>query len=161
MDVIFTRALENDLADFPGLVVDASIPVTEAVLNDLIGAVLRENQHITAAHVSIEEQNRLEVTLRTPLWPWPLQLNLKLFHSVDLTSSPAIRAFLENHVLLGKLGAFLKILPEGIRIYEDQLSVDLGSFLTDGPEKRLLELVQSVDIHSEAGRLILNVKIAR
>lgn len=77
---------------------------------------------------------------------------------MDFTGSPKVRAFLENNLLLGKLGALFKALPEGIRIYDDQVVVDIGSFLS--PEQNeLLKLVKSADIQTTEGTVILDVRI--
>jgi hypothetical protein len=83
---------------------------------------------------------------------------MKLFHAVDFTRSPKIRAFLENNLLLSKLGALFKVLPKGITIYDDQVAVDIGLFLPPEP-KRLLTLVKSVELQTEDGKVILHLKI--
>ena len=77
---------------------------------------------------------------------------------MDLTGSPTVRAFLENKVLLGRLGSFLKALPPGITIYKDQVAVDLGSFIEDTEQKKLLALIKSVHIKTDVGRIILDVR---
>lgn len=161
MDQLFQQIMDGNFAEAGGLTVNASITLSELLLNELIDLSLQGNQSITQCRVSIGEQNRIEVTLHTPLWPWPVHLSLQLFHSIDLSRSPTMRAFLENHVLLGKLGSFLKVLPEGIRIYEDQLSVDLGAFVRDPQHKRILALVRSIEIHSEKGQLTLDIRVER
>jgi hypothetical protein len=93
------------------------------------------------------------------MWPWPLNLKLKLFHTVDFSGSPKVRAFLENNVLLGKLGALFKALPPEIMLYEDQVTVDVGAFIHDPDQKRLLALIQSAEISTEPGKIIFDVKI--
>jgi hypothetical protein len=93
------------------------------------------------------------------MWPWPLNLKLKLFSSVELKPSPKIRAFLENNLLLGKLGSLFKGLPNWITFYNDQVAIDLGAFIKP-EQKRLLELVKSVDIKTEESKIIFDV-IAR
>jgi hypothetical protein len=161
MDRIFQRLLETNFSELSGLTVDASIPVPETLINELIAMELQDNQHLTYCHVSIERQNRLDVDLKTPRWPWPLNFKLKLFGSMDLSPSPRIRAFLENNVLLGKLGSMFKALPPGILIYEDQLSIDIGAFLDSPEQKQLLELLKAVEMRTEEGTLILDVKIEK
>jgi len=66
---------------------------------------------------------------------------------------------LENNVLLGKLGALFKALPRGIVLYEDQISVDVGSFLQTPEQKQYLQLVKAVEISTEVGTIIFNVKV--
>jgi hypothetical protein len=160
MDKFFTRLLETDFSALAGLRVDASIPVPEGLINELVQLELRGNKNISACQITIHPENRATVNLRTAMWPWPLNLKLKLFGAVDLSNSPKVRAFLENNVLLGKLGALFKVLPAGIALYNDQVTVDLDHFLP--PEyKKFLPLVKSVDIRTEESKLILDVKIER
>jgi len=88
-------------------------------------------------------------------------LKLKLDRSVDFASfsSPKVRAWLENNILLGKLGSFFNALPEGIKLYGNQIVIDIGSFLQTPEQKRLLNLVKSVDIKTEESKIILDVRI--
>jgi hypothetical protein len=159
MDQIFKRLVETNFSELVGLTVDASIPVPERLVNEIIQRELQGNKNVTYCRISIERQNRIDLQLKTPLWPWPLNLKLKLFGSVDFTQSVIVRAFLENNVLLGKLGSLLKALPPGITIYNNQVSVDLGAFIQDPEPKKLLSLVKTADLKTDAGKLILNVKI--
>jgi hypothetical protein len=157
MDAIFQRFVKTNFSELPGLRVDASIPVTERLANELIEVSLRGNRNIESCRLSIGGQNRVSVNLKIPRWPWPLNLKLKLFHAVDLSGSPKVRAFLENNMLLGKLGAQLNALPKGITIFEDQVSVDLGSFIETPEQRQILELVKAVEIRTEPGILIFDV----
>ena len=160
MDELFTRFLENNFSELAGLTVDASIPLPETMINELVQSELRGNKNIRSCHVTVHRENRIAVDLRTPMWPWPLNLKLKLFGSVDLTQSPKVRAFLENNLLLGKLGGLFKVLPLGVTLYNDQIAVDLDSFLP--PEyKKFLPLVKSVDIRTEESKLFLEIKVRR
>jgi len=79
---------------------------------------------------------------------------------VDLASfsSPKLRAWLENNILLGRLGALFNALPEGVKLYGNQAVIDLGSFLNPD-QRRMLSLVKSVAIDTEEDKMILDVKI--
>lgn len=158
MDRIFQRLLENQFSELAGLTVNASIPIPERLVNEVVQLQLRGNKNITSCQVGIHRENRISVDLRTPMWPWPLNLKLKLFGSVDLTPSPRLRAFLENNLLLGKLGSLFKGLPGWITLYNDQVSVDLGSFLSP-EQKRFLALIESLELHTEEGKIIFDVKV--
>ena len=159
MDSVFQRLVDNNFSELAGLAVDASIPVPEHIVNEIIAAAMRENKNITYGRVSIGGQNRVAVALKTSLWPWPFNLKLRLFSSVDLTSSPKVRAFLENGIVLGRLGSLLKALPAGISLYKDQIVVDIGSFLQTPEQKRMLDLVRSVEIRTEPAKIIFDLKI--
>jgi hypothetical protein len=160
MEKLFTQLLDNNFSELTGLTIDASIPLPEALINELVQSELRGNKNITSCHVTVHSENRIVMDLRTPMWPWPLNLKLKLFSAVDLTQSPKVRAFLENNVLLGKLGGWFKVLPLGITLYNNQISVDLDRFLPPG-YKKFLPLVKSVEIRTEENKLLLDVKIKR
>jgi hypothetical protein len=159
MDEILQRAIANQFADFPGLKVDATIPVPADLLNEIVQSTLTGNRQITYLHLNVHRDNRISVEVKSPLWPWPLHLKLRLFSSVDLTQSPKVRAFLENNLLLGKLGALLNALPDGTTLYEDQVAIDITALLPDPQQKKLLELVRELDITTEEGKVILNVRI--
>ena len=158
MDKIFQRIVEDNFSDLKGLAADASIPVSGSLVNEIIAAALRGNKNIEYCQVSIGGQNRVNVKLKTTMLPWPLDLRLKLFRSVDLTRSPRIRASLENNLLLGKLGSFFKALPEGIKLYGNQVVLDIGSFLAP-QEQKYLDLIKSAEITTEEGKVILDVKV--
>ncbi len=159
MDKIFQRIIDNNFSDLKGLTVDASIPVPGQLINEILEAALQGNKNIEYCRVSIGGQNRVTVKLKTTMLPWPLDLKLKLFGSVDLARSPRIRASLENNLLLGKLGSFFKALPEGIKLYGDQVVVDIGSFLRTPEQRRMLDLIKAAEINTEEGKLILDVKV--
>lgn len=160
MDKIFSRLFANSFSELPGLLVDATIPVPEDLVNEIIGITLRGNKSITSCKVSIHPDNRLIADVKSPLLPWTLHMQMKLFHSVDFRGSPKLRAFLENNRLLGKLGSVFRALPKGTTLYDDQIAMDVESF-TPPEHKHLLALVKSVDIQTEESKVILKVKLER
>jgi hypothetical protein len=159
MDEIFQKIIDNNFSDLKGLAADASIPVPQNIINEIIEAALQGNKNIESCRVSIGGQNRITVKLKTTILPWPLDLRLKLFKSVDLARSPRIRASLENNLLLGKLGSIFKALPEGIKLYDSQVVVDIGAFLSTPEQRRILGLIKSAEINTEEGKLILDVHV--
>jgi hypothetical protein len=160
MEEIFQKIIDNNFSDFKGLTADLSIPVPQSMINEIIEVALQRNKNIESCQVTIHEQNRVSVNLKTTALPWALNLKLKLDKSVDLASysSPKIRAWLENNKLLGSLGSFFNILPEGVKLYGKQVVVDLGAFLRTREQKRLLDLIKSIDIKTEEGKIILDIK---
>ena len=158
MDGIFEKIIDNKFSDLKGLTVDASIPVPQHIINELIEIALQGHKNIVYCQVTIRGQNRISVKLKTASWPWPLDLKLRLFKTVDLERFPRIRASLENNLLLGKLGSFFKALPEGIKLYGDQVVVDIKSFLPI-QERKYLDLVKSAEIDTEEGKVFLHIKI--
>ena len=159
MDKIFRKLIDNNFSDLAGLTADASIPVSEHIVNEIIEAALRGNKNIKNCRVSISGQNKVSANLKTPLWLWPINLKLRLERSVDLTSSPKIRALLENNVLLGKLGSLFNALPNGVNMQGDQVIIDVQSFLDTPDQRKMLDLLKSVEVRTVSGKVIFDIKI--
>lgn len=145
-------------SELAGLRLDASIPVPERLVNEVVGTAIRGNKNISYCRISFSRGNRVSINLKTPRWPWPLELQLRLEREVDLSGPPRLRAHLENKVLLGRLGSFFKVLPDGIVLRGEQVIVDVGAFL-DPQQKRLLELVKSAELKTEEGKLTLDAQV--
>jgi hypothetical protein len=160
MDNIFQRLAGDHFSELVGLQVDASIPIPERLINEIIGMTIRGNKNISYCRISVSHQNRISVNLKTPRWPWPLELKLRLDRTVDVNRSPVLRAKLENKVLLGRLGSFFNVLPDGVLIQGNQIVVDLGAFFHSPEQKRFLDMVKSAEIRTEEGKLVLKVKAA-
>jgi hypothetical protein len=158
MDEFFQKILDNNFSDLKGLAVDASIPIPQYMINEIVAVSLQGNKNIEYCQVAIGEQNRISVKLKTTSWPWPLELKLRLFKAVDLVRYPRIRASLENNLLLGKLGSFFKVLPEGIELYGNQVVLDVKSFLSP-QEQKYLDLIKSAEINTAEGRVILDIQV--
>jgi hypothetical protein len=161
MENVFQKVIDNNFSDLKGTTVDAFIPVPQSLLNELIEAALGGNKSISSIHASVHPQNRVSLDVKTALLPWILHLRIKLDTSVDFASysSPKIRAWMENNRLLGSLGSLFNALPEGIKLYGDQVVIDPGAFLRTPDQKRILEHIKSIGIRTEEGKLILDVKI--
>ena len=159
MENIFRKLIDNNFSDLAGLTVDASTPVPERIVNEIIEAALQGNKNITECRVSIGGQNKISAIIKTPLWLWPINLKLRFEKSVDMIGSPMIRASLENHALLGQLGALFKALPNGINIHGNQVIVDVRSLLETPEQRNMLDLLKSIEIRTEQAKLILDVKI--
>jgi hypothetical protein len=161
MDKIFQRLIDGDLADLSGLTVDATITVSEPLANEIVILALEGNPQVEYCRLQIRPANQITLDVKSPRWPWPFKIKLKLFGSVDLTHSPTIRAFLENNVLLGKLGSLFKMLPDGIHFYEDQIAVDIGVFLNSREQNMLLDLIKTAEIRTEEGRMLIAITIQK
>jgi len=161
MDKIFQKILNNNFSDLKGTLVNASVPVPEYLINEIIQVALQGNKSIESCRISVHGQSRVSANLKTTLLPWSLNLKLKLDNSVDFASysSPKIRAWLGNNILLGRLGSFFNALPEGIKLYGEQVVLDIGTFLQTPEQKRMLAMVKWVGIRTEESKVILDVKI--
>ena len=140
MDAIFEKIIANNFSDLKGLTADATVPVPEYLVNDLLQATLQGNKSIKDCQLYIHTDNRVSLDLKTTLLPWTLHVQLRLDKSVDYASfgSPKLRGWLENNRLLGSLGSFLNLLPDGIKLYGNQVVIDLGTFVETPEQRRLL-----------------------
>ncbi len=161
MEKILQKIIDNNFSDVAGLTAEASIPVSQSLINEFIETALPGDKTITDCRLSIHEQNQVSVRLKTSLLPWPLNLKLKLDRSVDFTSfsTPKLRAWLENNRLLASLGSLLRALPAWTRLYGNQVVVDLGAFLHTSEQKRLFGLIRSIEIGTAEGKAIFDIKI--
>lgn len=162
MDQVFKRLVDSNFSDLSGAVLEASVPVPQSLLNEIAVSALKGNESISTMQVEVHAENRLSLQIKTTLLPWILNLKLKLDHSIDLASysSPKIRAWLENNRALGSLGSLFNVLPEGVRLYGNQVVIDLRAFLPMPEQRRMLDLVKSVNVRTEENILILDI-IAR
>lgn len=161
MDKIFQRLVVGSPAELSGLTVDARISISEELANEIIVVALQGDPHVAYCHAQIHSGNRIALDVKSSRWPWPFHVKLKLFSAVDVAHSPTIRAFLENHVLLGKLGSLFHVLPDGIHFYEDQIAVDIGAFINSGEQKMLLSLIETAEIRTEEGSLFIDIAIQK
>src|SRR5512143_46919 len=147
MEAIFRKIIANDFSDLAGLTAGASVPVPEALLNEVIAAAIEGDQTIQSCQVTIHEQNRISVRLKVKVLPWTLHLKLKLDRSLDFASfsSPKIRMWLETHRLLSSMGSFFNAFPEWAKLYGNQVVVDIDALLRTPEEQKLFSLVRSVD----------------
>lgn len=161
MDKIFQRIIEDNFSDLKGSVVDATALLPESLINEFIQTALHGNKTIEAFQISVHGQNQVSANVKTTLLPWSLNLKLKLDKSVDFGSysSPKIRAWLENNILLGRVALIFNVLPQWIKLYGEQIVVDLGYFLQTPEQKQVLDIVKWVGIKTEESKVILEVKI--
>lgn len=161
METIFQKLADDHFSDLAGLTADISLPLSQSLINEIIQAALQGNKTIKSCEASIHEQNRVSIRLKTSSFPLALNLKLKLDKVVDFESfsSPKLRAWLENHQLLGSLGSLFNVLPEWVRLYGSQVVIDLGYFFPAQGQKELFQLIRSVGIKTEEGKAIFDIKI--
>jgi hypothetical protein len=160
MKDILQRLINDNFSELTGLTVHASIPLPEKLVNEFIQSAMQGNKNITDCYVAIHMGNRVAVNLKTPLWPWPLNLKLKLEPFADFTAGAKIKGSLENFGLLGKLGAVLNALPQGITMQDDLITIDISSFLKTPEQRKWLMLIRSMEISTEEAKASIDIDIA-
>ncbi|HET9914321.1 MAG TPA: hypothetical protein VFQ13_20675, partial [Anaerolineales bacterium] len=69
MEEIFQKIIGNGFSDLAGLTANASIPMSGSLINEIIAVVLEGDKTIESCQVSIHEQNRVSMRLKTSLLP--------------------------------------------------------------------------------------------
>lgn len=161
MEQILQRIIKSNFSELKGAVVEATVPIPQTLINELLRVFLRANKTISSIEVTIHPQNRISLQVKAGLLPWPIDLRLKLDQAVDLASygSPKLRAWMENNRLLGSLGSVFNALPVGVRLYGDQVVIDLGALLRTPEQRKYLDLIKSVDIRTEKEQVILDARL--
>ncbi len=59
MDKIFQKIIDNNFSDLKGTTVEATVPVPEYLINEIIEAALRGNKNVAFCRVSIHGQNQV------------------------------------------------------------------------------------------------------
>ena len=79
MDKFFQKIIQNNFSDLKGTTVDASVPVPQSLVNELLAETLKGNKNVSALQASIHPQNRVSLDVKTTLLPWTLNLQLHPF----------------------------------------------------------------------------------
>lgn len=159
MEEIIQRLLKDNFSELPGLTIDASIPLPEQLVNKFVQSVLQENKNVTDCYIAFHSGNNVAINLKTPLWPWPVHLKLRVESSVDFTHGARVSASLENFALLGKLGALFKAFQQGITMENDRITINLEAFLKEPVQRKWLSLIKSMEIRTEEAGITLDIKI--
>lgn len=146
-----------------GARVTASLPLSEPLLNDLIGAVLPRGGAVRTVTIQPQDQNRLavRVKLSKPDFLPPLSATLAIERQPVLPHAPElVFRVLGLPGLLTLAGPFLSVgtlLPPGVRLQGDLLTIDLAALLAQRGAGDLLAHVQRLQLRSDAGRLVLDL----
>jgi hypothetical protein len=149
-----------------GTRITATIPLTERLLNELIAAALPPAGAVRAATVHPQPHDRIgvRVKLARPEFLPPIGVTLTIERQPELPQSP----FLLFRVsglggILGLAGSFLSLdsmLPPGIRLQSDLLTVDVAAMLAHHGQGQWLPYLQRLRVNSEAGRLLVDLEAA-
>jgi hypothetical protein len=167
IDPQFSRLLESLRAsgfrDLTGARVSATIPVSERLLNELVAASLPRSGAVRDATVRPLGQGRIavRVKLARPDFLPPITATLSIDRQPELPERPVL-AFRVTGLpgLLAMAGPLLPIasmLPPGVRLEGDLLTLDLAALLAARGQRELLGYLDRLVVTSEHGRLVVAV----
>ena len=160
---VLERLRASGFRDLAGARLTATIPVSESLLNDIVHAALPRGGAVRAVTVQPQDQNRhaVRVKLSRPDFLPPLSATLAIERQPELPRAPQIVCrVLGLPGLLTLAGPFLSIgtlLPPGVRLDGDLLTVDLAAMLAQQGAGDLLAHLERVQLRSDRGRLVLQV----
>ena len=141
-----------------------TLPISEPLLNDLIAASLPPSGAVREATVQPQPQDRLgvRVKLARPEFLPPIGATLVIERQPEMPHDPSlvvrVTGFAGLLALAGPLVSLRSVLPPGVRLESDRLTVDLAALLAQHGQGEWLRFVERLRVNSEAGRLIVTVE---
>ena len=159
---VFAQLRALQFADLKGARLAASIPVSERLLTALVAASLPPTTKIRDLSVHPQDGNRLTVRIKLPHADFlpPVAVNLLIERQPELPDSPLILRLLTFPAIISMVGAAFSmssVLPAGIRMEKDRVSIDLKALLERYGYADLIPLIRGVRVRTEEGRMIFEV----
>jgi hypothetical protein len=151
-------------AALAGARVSATIPIAEALVNDLVAASLPADAQVRAVRVEPRPSNRLRVSARLTRAEFlpPISLTLEIEQQPVLPHSPLVLRVLSLPALMSLAGAALSSsarLPPGITIHGQRVEVDIAMLLERAGLGEVVPCVESLQVTTTPGVLVLEVRL--
>jgi hypothetical protein len=162
------QLLGPDLQEIGGTVVAGEIPISDAVINRVVGEALAgRNLPVTAVRIEAEDDGRLmaNVSIRGPRLIPQIRIAAAIDRQPEMPQSPVLglRWSLPG---MGPLAMFaspflsqLKSLPPGIRIEGDRILIDIAQVLRQQGLADVLRYVTGLQIGTRRGRVIVRFEL--
>lgn len=157
-----------DLQELAGTAISAEIPLSNGVLNRLIGERLaRSAGPISAAHVEAldEDTFSVQLSLRGPRILPAITLVARIEQQPELPDSPML-GFRWSIAGMGPLGllaapalTFLKALPRGIRAEDDRIVVDVAEVLRSHGLGEWGRYLSKLRVHTRRGAVLVQFEL--
>jgi hypothetical protein len=150
-------------AAIQGTRVSLSIPVPEALLNELITALIPASAPVRDLQVRPQADNRLAVRARASRLEFlpPVTISLRIEEQPQLPHTPLVIRILSLPGLLSMASSLLSpsSLPPGIRLDRDRVLVDVRQLLELKGFGEIVPLIERLHVASEEGRLRLDIDL--
>jgi len=154
---LIAQQQRTGFADVAGSEGQASIRVTDRLLNQVIATELQRSHAVREAHVRALSGDRFAVTLvlAKPSFLPPINIDVLIERQPSLPDSPVLVLKLAGigglTRFVGPAAAFLNVLPAGIRMTGDLVHVDLAALLQQHGFAFVLPHVEDVRLTTEDG----------
>jgi hypothetical protein len=144
-------------ADVSGTEGEATLRMTDRLLNQILAAELQQSRAIRSANVRALAGDRFDVrlALAKPSFLPPITIGVLIERQPSLPDSPVLVLRLTGIGGLtrfaGPAAAFLNVLPPGVAMNGDIVHVDLGALLRQRGLEFTLQHVDDLRVHTEEG----------
>ena len=161
---VFERLRASRFDDLAGGRLKASIPIGERLLNDIVAASLPRSGIVREATIHPLQDNRLGVNVKVerPAFLPAIAITLVIERQPEFPQSPLVvfrvMGLAGWLALAGSLLPIDRMLPSGIRLNSDLLTVDLAALLAQHGQADLIPYLDRLTVNSEAGRIVIEVE---
>ena len=162
---LLARLQSTSFADLAGARVSARIPVSRALVNQVVARALQQRAApVKQIDIRPLEGDRFDavVTLTLPLVP-PLKIGVVIERQPEFPASPVL---VLRWSLLGGLGAILAKLfgphqkmPPGVRLDGDRLLVDIPAAAAGTPAAQLVGYLRGLEVHTAPEQLVVQLDL--
>jgi hypothetical protein len=159
---ILEQVRASRFADLTGARVSASIPVSERLLNELVGSLMPPSGPLRDVTIHPQAGDRFSVRARLARVDFlpPINLTVAIERQPELPDTPLVLRLGSFPGLVAMIGAAFPIaskLPPGIRMDKDRVLVDLKTLAEREGYADLLPLIEKIRLKTDEGRLIVEV----
>jgi hypothetical protein len=162
---LFEIFRDNHFAEFEGAEGAATIPVPVRLLTELVRTKLPPAIQAEGFGIYVEPDDviRVELRLTKPSFLPLLKIRLKVERQPEFPSSPVLGLRLLSQgiaALAGPASRLFQLMPPGIRLDGDQLTINLADQLEHYGAGDALQYLSDLRLSTAPGRLVLQVRAA-
>ena len=160
---LLKRQIASGFEDLRGAEAVVTVPVSDRLLNEIITQALPASGRVRDVEVRARAGNRFAVRARiagASFLP-ALNLTVAIDRQPELPDSPVLGLRLEMGGLLSLAGPALRFfdaLPQGIRIQDDRIYVDLAQLLSQRGLSGVLDHLEQFHVNTAEGSTILSLR---
>jgi hypothetical protein len=152
----------SHFAALAGARVSASVPIPEALLNELVAAAIPAGGPVRDVSLHPKAGNRIAVRARLARADFlpPVTLTAEIERQPELPDGPLVLRILSLPGLMALAGAAMSmssVLPPGVRMENQRLLVDLPVLLERRGYAEVLRFLESIHVKTEEGRVLVDV----
>ncbi len=165
VDAVLARLRANRFSDLRGARADITLPVADALLNELIAAALPPSAPVRDVQVSARDGNRMAVRFKVTAASFlpPINVTLVIVEQPRLPERPVLVLKLEVGGLLAMAGSalrFLETLPPGLQVVGDSIHVDLAQLLAARGLDDVLAYAEDLRVTTMPGAVVVAIRAA-